>query len=45
MKNKQQWGTSGDAIFLTLIKLVTILLGLTVTRLLSQYLSVYDYGT
>lgn len=45
MKNKRQWGTSGDAIFLILIKLVTILLGLTVTRLLSQYLSVYDYGT
>lgn len=39
------WGTSGDAIFLMFIKLVTIVLGFTVTRLLSQYLSVYDYGT
>ena len=46
MKVKRlQWGTSGDAIFLIFIKLVTIALGFTVTRLLSEYLSVYDYGT
>ena len=44
-RNKLQWGTSGDAILLMFIKLVTIALGLIVTRLLSQYLSVYDYGT
>ncbi len=44
MKNKFR-GASADAILLMLIKLVTILLGLAVTRLLSQYLSVYDYGT
>ena len=44
MKNKFR-GTSADALLLMFIKLVTILLGLTVTRLLSQYLSVYDYGT
>jgi len=46
MKHKLTgWGTSGDAIFLMFIKLVTIALGFAVTRLLSQYLSVYDYGT
>lgn len=45
MKNKLRWGTSGDAILLMLIKLVTIVLGFTVTRLLSEHLSVYDYGT
>lgn len=44
-RNTLNWGTSGDAIFLMFIKLVTIVLGFTVTRLLSQYLSVYDYGT
>ena len=44
MKNKFR-GASADAILLMIIKLVTILLGLTVTRLLSQYLSVYDYGS
>lgn len=43
--NKLQWGTSGDAILLMLIKMVTILLGFAVTRLLSQFLSVKDYGT
>lgn len=44
-KNKLQWGTSGDAILLMMIKLVTILLGFAVTRLLSQHLSVREYGT
>lgn len=38
-------GASADAILLVIVKLVTTLLGLTVTRLLSQYLAVYDYGT
>lgn len=45
MKNKRIGGTSVDAILLTFIKLVTTALGLVVTRLLSEYLSVYDYGT
>ena len=44
-KRKLQWGTSGDAVLLMFIKLVTMALGLTVTRLLSQYLSYHDYGT
>ena len=44
-RNKLQWGTSGDAMLLMFIKLVTIVLGLAVTRLLSEHLSVYDYGT
>lgn len=44
-RNKLQWGTSQDAILLMMIKLVTILLGFAVTRLLSQYLSVREYGT
>lgn len=43
--NKLRSGTSADAILLMLIKLVTIALGLVVTRLLSEHLSVYDYGT
>lgn len=38
-------GTSGDAVLLMFIKLVTMALGLTVTRLLSQFLSYHDYGT
>ena len=45
MGKKLQWGTSGDAVLLMFIKLVTMALGLTVTRLLSQYLSYHDYGT
>lgn len=44
-RNKLQWGTSGDAILLMMIKLVTILLGFAVTRLLSEFLSVQEYGT
>lgn len=38
-------GTSGDAFLLTFVKLVTMALGLIITRLLSEHLSVYDYGT
>lgn len=38
-------GASADALLLTVIKLVTIFMGLAVTRLLSQFLPVYDYGT
>ena len=38
-------GASIDALLLTFIKLVTTALGLVITRLLSQTLSVYDYGT
>lgn len=45
MKKITLSGVSGDAILLTIIKLVTMAVGLAVTRLLSQYLSVYDYGT
>lgn len=45
MKNRILTGASGDAVVLTGIKLVTIVLGFLITRLLSQYLSVYDYGT
>lgn len=37
--------TSGDALLLTAIKLVTIVLGIANTRLLSEHLSVHDYGT
>ena len=36
---------SGDALLLTFVKVITMSLGLINTRLLSQYLSVYDYGT
>ncbi len=42
---KMQCGTSGDALLLTFIKLVTMALSFVVTRLLSQYLTKYDYGT
>lgn len=45
MKFRLGKGTSMDAMALTLIKLVTICLGFLVTRLLSQHLSTYDYGT
>lgn len=44
-KHNLRGGTSGDAVLLMLVKLATILLGFAVTRLLSQYLSVHDYGT
>ena len=45
MKNNRIGGASYDAIALTAIKLVTTALGLIVTRLLSEYLSIRDYGT
>lgn len=45
MKSKRIGGASADAVLLTFIKLVTTALGLVVTRLLSEYLSVHDYGT
>lgn len=45
MKNKRAGGASYDAIALTVIKLVTTALGLIVTRLLSEHLSIHDYGT
>jgi len=38
-------GSSADALLLTFAKLVTVMLGLAVTRLLSQNLSKHDYGT
>lgn len=38
-------GTSADSLLLTAVKLVTIVLSFTVTRLLSEHLSAYDYGT
>lgn len=38
-------GASMDAVLLMVIKLATTMLGFVITRLLSQYLSVYDYGT
>lgn len=38
-------GASADGILLTAVKFVTILLGLVITRLLSEHLSAYDYGT
>ena len=45
MKKLSIKGTSADAILLTFIKFVTVALGLVVTRLLSEYLAVHDYGT
>ena len=45
MKKLSLKGTSADAILLTCIKLVTTVLGLAITRLLSEYLSVHEYGT
>lgn len=44
-KYKLRGGLSSDAFLLTLVKLVTMVVGFVVTRLLSQYLSIYDYGT
>ena len=44
-KQKLLRGASGDALALAVVKLMTAALGLLTTRLLSQYLSVYDYGT
>lgn len=44
-QNKYSGGASTDAILLTVIKLVTTALGLIITRLLSEYLTVHEYGT
>lgn len=44
-RSKLRGGMSSDAGLLMLVKLVTMVLGFVVTRLLSQYLSTYDYGT
>lgn len=44
-KRKLGTGASIDAMLLMVIKLATTMLGFVITRLLSQYLSVYDYGT
>lgn len=44
-RTKLRGGASTDAILLMVIKLATTMLGFVITRLLSQYLSVYDYGT
>ena len=45
INDKRVGGVSFDAILLTFIKLITTALGLATTRLLSEHLSVYDYGT
>lgn len=45
INKKRIGGVSFDAILLTCIKLVTTALGLVITRLLSEHLSVHDYGT
>ena len=45
MKRLNLKGASSDAILLTFIKLVTTALGLAITRLLAEYLAVYEYGT
>lgn len=45
MKSNLRKGASFDAMALMLIKLMTICLGFVITRLLSQYLSTYEYGT
>ena len=44
MSRNKLGGVSLDAIFLTFVKLLTTGLGMIITRLLSEYLSVYDYG-
>lgn len=38
-------GMSADALLLTTIKLMTMVLGFATTRLLSKYLTKYEYGT
>jgi len=44
-KKKLGGGTSVDAILLIVAKLITTGAGLILTRLLSQFLSIHDYGT
>ncbi len=43
--NNKLNGASSDAFLLTFVKLITMALSLVITRLLSEHLSVYDYGT
>ena len=38
-------GASGDSLFLIVVRIATIVLGLVITRVLSQELTQYDYGT
>lgn len=38
-------GISADALLLAMIKMVTAVLGFAITRLLSEYLTISDYGT
>ena len=38
-------GASTNAIYLIVVRIVTIVLSFVVARILSQYLSIYDYGT
>lgn len=44
-KEKNNCGGSYDALLLTFIKFLTIGISLIITRLLSEYLSLHDYGT
>lgn len=43
--NKLKNGASSDAVLLMFVRLITMVLSFTVTRLLSEHLSIYDYGT
>ena len=43
--NRLRSGVSGDAVLLMMVKMVTIVLSFVITRLLSEYLSIYAYGT
>lgn len=45
LPGKKVRGASADAVFLTAARLMTTVFGFTVTRLLSQFFSVHDYGT
>lgn len=45
MKKIKAEGASTDAIFLAFIKLLTTALSLVITRLLSEYLEIREYGT
>ena len=38
-------GTSGDSVFLIFVRMVTLVLGLVMTRVLSDHFSLHDYGT
>lgn len=38
-------GASTSAIYLISVRIITIVLSFVITRILSQYLSIYDYGT